>query len=183
MEVRAVGHIKSVSWGRASTPEIVDKPGRPRLGRQLNGKAAMKDEIKAAIRMQRALRGALCRARIRSEELEGVRHLHGGLEHMPLPSVVALSRAARTDPEERTWQHVETIHEKLQAFERVYGKIFPGVPEGVYRALLMHVRFASGVEGEVLRQGHNTLALDDTLSVHEHRFTRNLILRDVFPFC
>ena len=39
------------------------------------------------------------------------------------------------------------------------------MPENVYRALLMHLRFASGVEGEVLRTGTDTIALDDTLFV------------------
>jgi len=78
---RAIGHIATASWGRASTPEIVDKPGRPRFGRQLNGKPAMKQEITAAVRLQRVARGALARIRLRSEELEGVRYLHGGLQH------------------------------------------------------------------------------------------------------
>ena len=41
----------------------------------------MKQEITAAVRLQRVARGALARIRLRSEELEGVRYLHGGLQH------------------------------------------------------------------------------------------------------
>ena len=168
--VATIGHLSTHSWGRASTPSTQDKPGRfgragVYMGRKLHGKNALANELKAAVRLQRVVRGWLERARLREQELDGVRFLHGGLQQLPLPAVVALSRAAHVEPDQRRSGHVQTIHDKLVALESLYGKLFPGIAPGMQREILRHLQLASSVKGEVIRMGGELVSLEDTLYI------------------
>ena len=84
------------------------------------GKAALIEEVKAAVRLQRSVRGGQARSRMLREET-GAGRLHGGIEHLSLAGVVHLARAARKEPHRRDEEDVELLGRSLRRVEQQAG--------------------------------------------------------------
>ena len=97
----------------APSPDVAISKRNMHLGRTLHGKAALIEEVKAAVRLQRSVRGAQTRSRMLREET-GAGRLHGGIEHLSLAGVVHLARAARKEPHRRDEEDVELLGRSLR---------------------------------------------------------------------
>ena len=167
---QVVGHLNAHSWGRASSPGTVDKPGRHGrqgiyLGRRFRGKNALKHEIQAAVRLQRVVRGGQQRTSLREREFGRVRRLYGGLGQLPLPGAISLCRATRIDPDSRGDACVDAIDNKIKDLETLSGSMFRGVAPELRRKIMRYLHFAACVEGEVIRSPGAVASLEDALCI------------------